>query len=66
MGFAFFDRGRPKDLAFRYIVTTGNEACLETFDFVEHMLDEGKTDAFLLLLEDIKTAETFRAWPQKR
>src|SRR5581483_4197465 len=24
------------------------------------MLDEGKTDAFLLLLEDIKTSETFR------
>ena len=28
MGFAFFDHGRPKDLSFRYIVTTGNEACL--------------------------------------
>jgi acyl-CoA synthetase (NDP forming) len=60
MGFAFFDRGRPKEMAFNYIVTTGNEACLETFDVVEHLLDEGKTDAFLLLLEDIKTADTFR------
>lgn len=60
MGFAFFDRGRPKEMAFNHIVTTGNEACLETFDVVEHLLDEGKTDAFLLLLEDIKTAETFR------
>jgi acyl-CoA synthetase (NDP forming) len=60
MGFSFFDRGRPKEMAFNYIVTTGNEACLETFDVVEHMLEEGKTDAFLLLLEDIKTAETFR------
>ncbi len=60
MGFSFFDRGRPKEMAFNYIVTTGNEACLETFDVVEHLLEEGKTDAFLLLLEDIKTAETFR------
>jgi acyl-CoA synthetase (NDP forming) len=60
MGFAFFDRGREKALPFRYVVTTGNEACLETFDFVEHMLDEGKTDVFLLLLEDIKNADTFR------
>jgi acetate---CoA ligase (ADP-forming) len=59
MGFAFFDLGRPKNLSFRYIVTTGNEACLETFDLVDYMLDEGKTDAFLLLLEDIKTPETF-------
>ena len=35
MGFAFFDHGRPKDLSFRYIVTTGNEACLEAGDFAE-------------------------------
>jgi len=60
MGFAFFDHGRPKDLSFRYIVTTGNEACLEAFDFVDYMLDEGKTDAFLLLLEDVKNLATFK------
>ena len=59
MGFAFFDHGRPKHLSFRDIVTTGNEACLETFDFVDYMLDEGKTDAFLLLLEDVKNVATF-------
>lgn len=60
MGFAFFDRGLRKKLSFRYVMTTGNEACLETFDYVEAMLDEGKTDIFLLLLEDVKDAETFR------
>src|SRR6185295_832661 len=49
MGFAFFDHGQPKNLSFRYLVTTGNEACLETFDFVDYMLDEDKTDVFLLL-----------------
>ncbi|HVY42416.1 MAG TPA: acetate--CoA ligase family protein [Hyphomicrobiaceae bacterium] len=65
MGFAFFDRGRPKEMAFNYIVTTGNEACLEAFDVVEHLLDEGRTDAFLLLLEDIKTSETFRRASEK-
>jgi acetate---CoA ligase (ADP-forming) len=59
MGYAFFDHGRPKGLSFRYIVTTGNEACLETFDFVDYMLDEGKTDVFLLLLEDVKAVATF-------
>jgi len=65
MGYAFFDRGRPKDLSFRYIVTTGNEACLETFDVVDWMLDEGRTDAFLLLLEDVKTPATFRRVAEK-
>ena len=55
IGFAFFDHGRAKELSFRYIVTTGNEACLEALDFADFILDEGKTDALLLLLEDIKT-----------
>ncbi len=65
MGFSFFDRGRPKELAFNYIVTTGNEACLEGLEIVEHLLDEGKTDAFLMLIEDIKTPETFKRVAEK-
>jgi acetate---CoA ligase (ADP-forming) len=60
MGFAFFDHGRAKELSFRYIVTTGNEACLETLDFADYILDEGQCDALLLLLEDVKNPETFR------
>lgn len=60
MGFSFYDRGRPKELHFSHIVTTGNEACLEVFDVVEYLIDEGSTDVFLILLEDIKTPATFR------
>ncbi len=60
LGFAFFDRARPRNLAFRHIVTTGNEAALDVFDFVDFMLDEGKTDVFLLLLEDVKSPEKFK------
>jgi acetate---CoA ligase (ADP-forming) len=59
LGFAFFDRARSRNLNFRYIVTTGNEAALETSDFVDYMLDEDKTDVFLLLLEAVKTPEKF-------
>jgi len=65
MGFAFFDHGRAKELAFRYVVTTGNEACLEALDFADYILEEDKTDALLLLLEDIKTAETFKRVAEK-
>jgi acetate---CoA ligase (ADP-forming) len=65
LGFAFFDRARPHNLSFRHIVTTGNEACLEVFDVVDYMLDEGKTDVFLLLLEDIKTPETYKRVAEK-
>jgi acetate---CoA ligase (ADP-forming) len=60
LGFAFFDRARPRNLAFRYVVTTGNEATLEVFDFIDYMLDEGKTDVFLVLLEDVKSPEKFK------
>ena len=60
LGFAFFDRARPRNLAFRHIVTTGNEAALDVADFLDYMLDEGGTDVFLLLLEDVKSPEKFR------
>ena len=60
LGFAFFDRARPRNLAFRHIVTTGNEAALEVTDFIDFMLDEGGTDVFLLLLEDVKSPEKFK------
>src|SRR2546430_16533292 len=59
MGFAFFDHGRPKELSFRYIITTGNEACLTASDFCEFVVEEGKTAAVLMLIEDIKSIATF-------
>jgi acetate---CoA ligase (ADP-forming) len=65
LGFAFFDRARPRNLKFRHIVTTGNEAALGVFDFVDYMLDEGETDVFLLLLEDVKSPEKFKHVAEK-
>ena len=57
VGFSFFDRGRPKELPFNYILTTGNEAALEELDFVDHLLDTGETDIFMLFMEDVKSPE---------
>jgi acyl-CoA synthetase (NDP forming) len=65
IGFSFFDHGRAKELAFRYIVTTGNEACLETMDIAEYALEEGKTDALIVLLEDVKSPQTLRRVAEK-
>jgi acyl-CoA synthetase (NDP forming) len=65
MGFAFFDRARGRELSFRHIVTTGNEAALEVSDVVDYMLDEGKTDVFLLLLEDVKSPTKFKRVAEK-
>jgi acyl-CoA synthetase (NDP forming) len=60
IGFAFFDHARAKELSVRYVVTTGNEACLETLDFARYILEEGKSAALLMLLEDVKSPDTFK------
>jgi acyl-CoA synthetase (NDP forming) len=60
LGFAFFDRARSRNLAFRHIVSTGNEAALDVADVLDYLLDEGGSDVFLLLLEDVKSPETFK------
>lgn len=60
VGFAFYDRGRPKEIPFSHVVTTGNEACLDCFDIVDYLLDEGSAAVFLLFLETIRNADTFR------
>ncbi|HUZ33092.1 MAG TPA: acetate--CoA ligase family protein [Xanthobacteraceae bacterium] len=65
IGFAFVDRARPRNLKFRYVVTTGNEAVLEIADFVDYMLDEGETDVFLLLTEAVKSPEKFKRAAEK-
>lgn len=65
IGFAFFDHGRAKELSVRYVVTTGNEACLEALDFADFILNEGKTDVLVALLEDVKNPHTFRRVAEK-
>lgn len=65
LGFAFFDRARPRNLQFRQIVTTGNEAALEIADVLDYLIDEGGTDVFLLLLEDVKSPEKFKRAAEK-
>src|SRR3989440_3224131 len=65
MGFAFFDHGGPQELSFRYIITTGNEACLTASDFAEFVVDEGKTAALLMLIEDIKDTAIFARVAEK-
>ena len=59
IGFSFLDRARPKRLPVGYVISTGNEACLETFDFVEWMLEEGDVRAFILFIENVKDAAKF-------
>lgn len=65
IGFSFYDRGRPKELPFNYIVTTGNEAALEEMDLVDYLIDSGETDVFMLFMEDVKTPAKLIAVAEK-
>src|SRR5919106_643599 len=60
IGFAYFHRGRPRQLRFDYLITTGNEAALDSFAIVEHLIDRDAADVFLMYLEAVRDVERFR------
>ncbi|MEC9431688.1 MAG: acetate--CoA ligase family protein [Pseudomonadota bacterium] len=60
LGFSLYDTGRLKELPYRFVVTTGNEAGVSAFDVVDHLLDEGGTQVFVMFLEGIRDAARFR------
>ncbi len=59
VGFAFFNRGRPKELRFSFVVSMGNEAGLEALDVVDYLLDDDNTDALLMFVEGFRTPAKF-------
>ncbi len=63
--FAFFNRGRDRQLRFTYQVSAGNQTILEAHDYVDWMLDHGGADIFLLYLEAIAAPDRFRAVADK-
>jgi len=60
IGFAFYDRARERDLPFSYVVTTGNEACLEAADVINWLLADDGTDVIILFVETVGDADRFR------
>jgi acetate---CoA ligase (ADP-forming) len=60
LSFSYLNRGAPRQLRFTYLVSSGNEATLEGLDYVDYMLDEERTDIFLMYMEAVRNADTFR------
>jgi len=60
LSFSYLNRGAPRQLRFTYLISSGNEATLEGLDYVDFMLDEGRTDIFLMYMEAVRSADTFR------
>jgi acyl-CoA synthetase (NDP forming) len=65
LGFSFYDRGRPKEIPFSLVMTTGNEACLTSLDLLDHMLEGNSAEVFILFLEDIKNPDRLAAVAEK-
>jgi acyl-CoA synthetase (NDP forming) len=63
--FAFFNRGRDRQLRFTYQISAGNQTILEAHDYVDWMLDHGGAEIFLLYLEAIGRPDRFRAVADK-
>ena len=55
VAFAYYNRGRPRQLRFTHLVSTGNEVGLEALDYVDWMIDEGQSDIFLMYVETLRT-----------
>jgi acyl-CoA synthetase (NDP forming) len=59
VGFSFFNRGRPKELRFSFVVSMGNEAGLEGLDVVDYLLGDDNTSVVLGFVEGFRTPAKF-------
>ena len=59
IGFSFFDRARPKRVPVGYVVTTGNEACLDTAAVLSWLVERDDSDVFILFVEAVKDPAAF-------
>ena len=56
LGFAVYNRGRRRGIAFSHVVSTGNEAHLGALDFVDFLLPDAEIGAFIILVEQVRSA----------
>ncbi len=59
LGFALFNRGLKRNLAFGTVINTGNEADLDACDILDFMLEDEGTGAVLMFVEAIRRGRRF-------
>jgi acetate---CoA ligase (ADP-forming) len=59
LGFALFNRGLKRNLAFGTVINTGNEADLDSCDILDFMLDDSCTGCVLMFVEAIRRGRRF-------
>lgn len=60
-----FDRAQSKGLGISYMVSTGNEADLETADYIDFMLTDAATSVVMAFVEGFKDGRKFAAVADK-
>ncbi|MFT5129863.1 MAG: acyl-CoA synthetase (NDP forming) [Rhodothermales bacterium] len=61
IGFSFLNRGVPAGIPFSYVISTGNEAQLDSLTVVDYLLDDRNTGIVLMFLEGIRKPELLDA-----
>ncbi len=59
LGFALYNRGRQRNMAFSHIVSVGNQVDLELNDYIDHMLDDPATGNVMLYVESFRKPRRF-------
>jgi acyl-CoA synthetase (NDP forming) len=59
LGGALLNRIQDRSIGISYFISTGNEAVLESSDFIEYLLNDPNTTVIMALIEGIRDAEKF-------
>ena len=59
LGGAILNRIQDRSIGISYFISTGNEAVLESSDFIEYLLDDPQTTVIMALIEGLRDAEKF-------
>jgi acetyl coenzyme A synthetase (ADP forming)-like protein len=59
LGGALLNRIQDRSIGISYFISTGNEAVLDSSDFMEYLLNDPSTKVIMALIEGIRNAEKF-------
>jgi acetate---CoA ligase (ADP-forming) len=59
LGGALLNRIQDRSIGISHFISTGNEAVLETSDYIEYFLDDPNTSVIMALIEGIKDGDKF-------
>ncbi|MGE0724958.1 MAG: acetate--CoA ligase family protein [Alphaproteobacteria bacterium] len=65
LGFAIFNRGLKRQLAFSHVVNTGNEADIDATEILDFLIDDPSTGVVAMFLESIRRGPRFIAVAEK-